>query len=71
LNAQELDDMTLFQIHRIGPFRLSTICISAVPASFSQGYRGTHPATILFSAQILSNRNLTTNPDAEFMQING
>jgi hypothetical protein len=37
LNAQKLDDLMLLQIHRIGAFRLFTICISDMPASFSQG----------------------------------
>jgi hypothetical protein len=36
-NAQELDDMTLFEVHRIGIFGLFAICISAMPASLSQG----------------------------------
>jgi hypothetical protein len=36
-NSQELYDMTLFQVSRIGTFRLFAICISAMPASFSQG----------------------------------
>jgi hypothetical protein len=36
-NLQELDNMTLFQIYPIGIFRLFAICISAMPASFSQG----------------------------------
>jgi hypothetical protein len=34
--AQELDDMMLSQVHRIGTFRLFTICILAILPSFSQ-----------------------------------
>jgi hypothetical protein len=36
LKSRELDNMKLSQVRRIGTFRLFTIRISAMPASFSQ-----------------------------------